>query len=107
MRDFTACARGRRHADQRETGKINRFMLITAEVDPTHFPKPDPPQPPEGQDTLTEDQQRAYQKLLKERDDKLKLVQQEADQLNELNGSWYYLVGEDFQRALRPDIDRF
>ena len=108
------------------TGRANdqRYVMVSADVDPDFFPMPakpqsgggtpekknDAPVPPGGgncgEATNQDDDREArrqYQIKLEERKNRIELTRNAADQINKRFSDWFYVIDNELYRRLMPD----
>ena len=93
-------------------GKINRYMLLTSDLNPSIIPEPkNPQQPPAGGDDAspaqeaTEDQMRNYQAELNRRNELLEAAGKKTRSFNQVHADWLYVVSEDVISGLFPPVE--
>jgi len=92
---------------------INRFVMLTASVDPTIIPEPEKPgqsgnsedENSGGNQESAEDQNRNYQAAMQQRDAALALASQLAKSYNQLHADWVYVLPDDAIQRLMPPLD--
>ncbi len=105
-------------------GKINRYLMLTANVDPALLPEPENPEdalegsagdePNEGAETGDsgaqdpgdlEERQRQYQAAVKRRTDLLELAERESRSFNQVHADWIYVIPDEAINRLFPPAD--
>ncbi len=83
--------------------KLNRFLLLVAELDPSALTEPVPPTPAEGGE-LTEEQQRGYQRELDAWKAKVKSAEDLVTEYNRQYAPWYYALADEVYQRLLPEL---
>ncbi len=89
-------------------GKINRFVMLTANMKPSLIPMPAKPgdQPiEEGAEARSqEDLERDYQTVLKQREQVLKSAEQLTKNYNEAHAGWVYMIPDEAIQLFFPSL---
>lgn len=96
-------------------GNINRYLMLTASVDPSLVPEPQKPdagdadaesESAEGENQESaDDRQRQYQAQLNQRKANLETANQLAKSFNQVHADWVYVVPDDEIQRLLPPAD--
>lgn len=78
---------------------LNRLVMLYASFNPSVFPEP--AKPAENAD---ESQQKAYLRLVAERENKIKEARNRAKLMNDKWADWFYVVSEKVIEQLMPDL---
>lgn len=83
--------------------KLNRYLLLLAEVDRSALPEPAAPVAAEGEQ-LTEEQQRNYQRELDAWKAKLKTAEELVTEYNRQFAPWFYALSDEVYQRLVPEL---
>ena len=83
--------------------KLNRFLFLTAQVNPDALPQPKAPVSADGAQP-TEEQQRNYQRELDEWKSKTKKAEELAAEYNRQYAPWYFALSDDVYLKLLPEM---
>lgn len=82
-------------------GELNYFMMVNSGVDYEYLREP---KRPAGLENDESEQNKAFLRTVKAWKAKVELASRTASDLNAVHGDWYYLVGDNVVKALRPDL---
>jgi hypothetical protein len=81
-----------------EFGDLSRLVMLYATLDPQVLPLPEKPA---GDD---ENEQKAYLRLVADREAKIKEAEKQVKLLNDYYGDWYFVVSEQILNGLMPEL---
>ena len=83
------------------SGQLNYFVLISSAIDSKFLPEP---VRPNGLENDESDENKEFLKKVKQWETAVERAKQRANEMNSINADWFYLVGEDIIKNLRPEI---
>ncbi|MCH2180894.1 MAG: DUF4340 domain-containing protein [Mariniblastus sp.] len=89
-------------ATQDGTGNLNYVMTITAGVNNDVHKIPE--KPADLNEDPTSDENKAYQRSVQDAKEKQEAARNAANELNRSHADWYYIIGDDVIKRLRPEI---
>ena len=115
--------------DTTDNSKFSRYLLVTAELDETQLPMPQRGDRTSGESSgeggdsddvestdrsvdvgeqdSEDEQERQYQRMLKDREASLQVAQERVKALNQVSADWYYVVGESVPNNLFPPAEKW
>ncbi|MEE2825436.1 MAG: DUF4340 domain-containing protein [Planctomycetota bacterium] len=84
------------------SGNLNYVMTITAGVNDDVHQIPE--KPADLNEDPTSDENKAYQRSVQEAKEKREAARNAANELNRIHADWYYVIGDDVLKRLRPEI---
>jgi len=81
-----------------EDMQLSYYVLMTAGVDESILPEP------KRTAQTDDDAEKAYLRLVKEREDKIQTAKVRASEMNQQHADWVYIVPENVIENIRPDI---
>ncbi len=84
-----------------DDNQLSYYALMTAGVNEALIPEPEIPK---STGDANEDE-KAFLRLVKARDEKVKSANTRASEINQLHADWVYVVAENVIENLRPDVD--
>lgn len=82
------------------SGKPDRYVMLTADVDEEFFPEPEKPTVEDAES----EENRAYLRAVDERNNKIRLARDVANAMNATFADWYYVMDESIVEGLIPEI---
>ena len=84
------------------TGKLNYSMIITAGINNEALKLPE--KPADLNEDPNSDENKAFQRSVQDAKGRIEAAQNTANELNKLHADWYYIIGDDVIKRLRPEI---
>ncbi|MCH2177166.1 MAG: DUF4340 domain-containing protein [Mariniblastus sp.] len=84
------------------TGKLNYAMIITAGINKEALKLPK--KPADLNEDPNSDENKAFQRSVQDAQGRIEVAQNTANELNKLHSDWYYIIGDDVIKRLRPEI---
>ena len=80
------------------------YMMVYSELNEDYLKKPEKPEPKEGQDSLSDDEEKQYARMVDAWEKQVKEAKQLVTQFNRTHSGWYYAVNSQYLRFLFPNL---